>query len=245
MSTHKHARSPLLATLALATVAFLAGSVVTGAVATHISLKQVREVAAAADRSAARAKLLEGLLAQQTAEAASLASPPVAAPAPAPESQPHAEPTKSETTPSPKPAEPARTKGATAARDSAKPSQAAATRPSTASKDATPKAPPTPPAASPKIQAAATPALSPVQSEQVKTNALMTSDAVVAARDKNKIEAIPASALGVVKLTSDGVELKNGRIVPIGGTFPSGDRLLATDVENGQIVTDRRTILVL
>lgn len=246
MTTHKHARSPLLATLTLATVAFLAGSAITGAVATHIALKQVRELTTATERSAARTKLLEGLLAQQTVEPISLSSSPVEQSAPV--TVAHVESAKPDATPTPNPAETTRSREPIAAKDTEGHNKdSSPTKPTAPNKASAPKPAPEPssPAPVPKVQISATPASSPAQTVQVKTNALMTTDAVVATRDKNKIEAIPASALGIVRLTSDGVELKNGRIVQIGGAFPSGDRLLATDLENGQIVTDRRTILVL
>lgn len=252
MTTHKHARSPLLATLTLATMAFLAGSVITGAVAAHLALKKTRELASTADRSAARAKLLEGLLAQQTVEAIALTTDRRAVQAvdltatdamaqPAPQTQEdRPEPVQPEPA-HPKEAPKDAIKSAKDSKDSPPPKSSASNKPSPAkAAQATVAQPP-----KAATQIAVTHPTAPAQSEQVKTNAPIPPDAVISARDKSKIEAVPAAALGIVKLTTDGVELKNGRTIPIGGTFPSGDRLLATDVENGQIVTDRRTILVL
>lgn len=72
----------------------------------------------------------------------------------------------------------------------------------------------------------------------------VTPDMVVAAKKSNKIEGVDGVKLGVSKLNSQAVYLKNGKVVPIGGVFQSGERLLELDAENGQIVTDKRTILV-
>lgn len=89
--------------------------------------------------------------------------------------------------------------------------------------------------------AAATRPLTPASEPDV---VVVTPETVAAARKNNRIEGVDGAKLGVLKLDPAGVELKNGRTIHPGGKFPSGERLLAIDQANGQIVTDRRTILV-
>lgn len=72
----------------------------------------------------------------------------------------------------------------------------------------------------------------------------ITPELVAQARRTNRLEGMDGAKLGVRRVDSAGVELKDGRTIRPGGRFPSGERLLAVDPSSGQIVTDRRTILV-
>jgi hypothetical protein len=64
------------------------------------------------------------------------------------------------------------------------------------------------------------------------------------ATKSNTVEMVKHAQAKVTKVDRAGVTLDNGHFIPIGGTFTSGERLLATDPSNEQIVTDRRTIVL-
>jgi len=67
----------------------------------------------------------------------------------------------------------------------------------------------------------------------------------VAAAVKNlKIEGVSADKAGVERLTVSGVYLRGGKVVRVGGVFPSGERLLAVEPENGRVITNQRQILM-
>lgn len=72
----------------------------------------------------------------------------------------------------------------------------------------------------------------------------ITHDMIAAAKKTNKIEGVDGGKLGVSKVNDNHVSLSNGGKINIGDRFPSGERLLSLDPENGQIVTDKRTLLV-
>lgn len=58
------------------------------------------------------------------------------------------------------------------------------------------------------------------------------------------LEAASAKDLGINKIESGYIALRSGVLVRIGESFPSGERLISADPQNGQIITDRRTIVV-
>lgn len=73
---------------------------------------------------------------------------------------------------------------------------------------------------------------------------MVTAEMVESARKSNKLEGVGGAKLGVAKVNARDVSLLNGGSIRIGERFPSGERLLALDPENGQIITDKRTLLV-
>ena len=48
----------------------------------------------------------------------------------------------------------------------------------------------------------------------------------------------------VAALTSQSVRFRSGRVIEIGGYFPSGERLINIIPSEGRVVTDRRVIIL-
>jgi hypothetical protein len=59
------------------------------------------------------------------------------------------------------------------------------------------------------------------------------------------VEAVSQSKAQVDELTTQAVKMKSGLSIPVGGTFPSGEKLLGVDPAKHQIVTDQRTIVLM
>ena len=59
-----------------------------------------------------------------------------------------------------------------------------------------------------------------------------------------RIEGVSADKAGVERLSATAVHLRAGRVVKVGALFPSGERLLAVEPENGRIITNQRQILM-
>lgn len=55
---------------------------------------------------------------------------------------------------------------------------------------------------------------------------------------------VTMAAAGIVALDPASVRFGSGRIVTVGSTFPSGERLLSVDATRGRIVTDKRVLVV-
>ena len=88
----------------------------------------------------------------------------------------------------------------------------------------------------------------PVAAAHVTPDALpkpVSAAALAAAKASNKIEGISAEKIGVAKIDPSGVVMRSGGRIPVGGRFPSGERLLAVDAVTGQIITDARTVIVI
>lgn len=73
---------------------------------------------------------------------------------------------------------------------------------------------------------------------------LPTAEQVAQARKNNPTEVVSFQQLGLQELKARLAVLRDGRIIGIGDVFPSGDRLLAIDVDGKQLITDRRTIIL-
>lgn len=73
---------------------------------------------------------------------------------------------------------------------------------------------------------------------------VVTTEMIASAKKSNKIEGVDSAKLGVSKISTSGVFLRNGSTIKIGDRFPSGEQLLSLDPDNGQIVTDKRTLLI-
>jgi hypothetical protein len=61
---------------------------------------------------------------------------------------------------------------------------------------------------------------------------------------KAKVEGFAAAKAGVRALDKNAVHLRNGGVVRIGQTFPSGEKLLQVDPENNLVLTNRRQMLL-
>ncbi len=71
-----------------------------------------------------------------------------------------------------------------------------------------------------------------------------SADQVATARRNNPTEVVSSQQLGLQSLQPRQAVLKDGRMIAVGDVFPSGDRLLAIDLDNKQLITDRRTIIL-
>lgn len=76
------------------------------------------------------------------------------------------------------------------------------------------------------------------------TGSPITGEELIEARRNSKTEGVPAEKAGVRGLERDVVLLKNGNTVRVGGHFPSGEKLLQVDPENGLVVTNQRQLLL-
>lgn len=95
-------------------------------------------------------------------------------------------------------------------------------------------------AATPPVQApvqAAAPAQPPIPA--------VSSDEINAVVKSGRIEGVSMAKAGISKLMADGVEFNTGRKVRKGEIFPSGEKLLAIDVQTGRIITSQRQIILL
>lgn len=70
-----------------------------------------------------------------------------------------------------------------------------------------------------------------------------TAQEIAAARGA-RIEGVPAEKAGVLRVSPEGVHLKNGTVVRPGGRFPSGERLLQVDPETNRVITNQRQLLL-
>lgn len=61
---------------------------------------------------------------------------------------------------------------------------------------------------------------------------------------KARIEGVPAEKAGVRSVEKGAVLLRNGSVVRVGQSFPSGEKLLQVDVENNRVVTSKRQMLL-
>lgn len=73
---------------------------------------------------------------------------------------------------------------------------------------------------------------------------LPSAEQVASARRINPTEVVSSQQLGLQSLQPRQAVLKDGRMIGVGDVFPSGDRLLAIDIENKQLITDKRTIIL-
>ncbi|MDF2461874.1 MAG: hypothetical protein K0Q43_109 [Ramlibacter sp.] len=58
------------------------------------------------------------------------------------------------------------------------------------------------------------------------------------------VEGVSFDKAAVAKLERGAVHLRDGRQIPVGGSFPSGEKLLAIDPDNSRIITNQRQILL-
>lgn len=59
-----------------------------------------------------------------------------------------------------------------------------------------------------------------------------------------RIEGVSAEKAGVERLSAAAVHLRGGKVIKVGSLFPSGERLMAVDPENGRVITNQRQILM-
>lgn len=90
----------------------------------------------------------------------------------------------------------------------------------------------------PQVARTAAPVVAPASGSPV------TGEELIEARRNSKTEGVPAEKAGVRGLERDTVLLKNGNTVRVGGHFPSGEKLLQVDPENGLVVTNQRQLLL-
>lgn len=83
-----------------------------------------------------------------------------------------------------------------------------------------------------------------VVDESAGETAAPTAAEVAAVVKAARIEGVSADKAGVERLSANAVHLRGGRTVKVGSLFPSGERLLAVDPENGRIITNQRQVLM-
>lgn len=209
----------LLPVMLLAAACVFAGAMATGAILSHYA--DLSAAAAVRETSAVRARvaLLESVLRRQAATVVSLST------------MPPTEPTKVEPEPD---------------------LVTVPTKPTAAQKRALVKAAirdtsMTNQLPSPVVAAGSKPAVvkpSPLPSAADALPKPVTPEALAAAKSTNKIEGVSAEKIGVAKIEPGTVVMRSGGRIPVGGRFPSGERLLAVDPATQQIVTDSRTVLI-
>jgi hypothetical protein len=104
--------------------------------------------------------------------------------------------------------------------------------------------PPALKASAPAAQTPATPLATAAASAPTAPVRPVTAAELAKASATNSVEMVKRTDANVTKVDRDGVTMGSGRRIPIGGMFSSGERLLATDPANDQVVTDRRTIVL-
>lgn len=210
---------------------------IAGAALSQVSQRQTHETALATERAVARVQLLRATLPSGVVGAASAV--PRAAGASAPVASGPVPPVIVATavaTAIPAPTRPAPASTPKVTRTPPKPASAVLVAQSTQNSQGASEAAAVHRGSPPPSASAPAPAPAPV--------ALVTPDMVASAKNSNKIEGIDGARLGVSKIGTDAVFLKNGSNIKIGGKFPSGEVLLQLDPDNGQIVTTKRTLLV-
>lgn len=71
-----------------------------------------------------------------------------------------------------------------------------------------------------------------------------TATEIAAALKSARIEGVSAEKAGVERLSAAAVYLRGGKVIKVGAAFPSGERLLSVDPDNGRIITNQRQILM-
>ena len=217
----------------------------------HIVQADMASVAGDLRRKSERVKLLEGLVLQQsrTSVARALDQAPEPQRAPTDEAAAaQAEPVQKVSAPPAPPPDTASppdkdvvSSGGDRAREKAK----VATKPRTP--------PVTTVATAPAAVAASSPAAVREQAHSVRagvdeaaqeTTAAPTAAEVAAVVKTARIEGVSADKAGVERISAGAVHLRGGRTIKVGSSFPSGERLLAVDPENGRIITNQRQILM-
>lgn len=72
----------------------------------------------------------------------------------------------------------------------------------------------------------------------------VTGEELIEATRTARVEGVTAEKAGVKALERNVVLMRNGSFVRRGERFPSGEKLLMVDVENGRLVTDQRQLLL-
>jgi hypothetical protein len=73
---------------------------------------------------------------------------------------------------------------------------------------------------------------------------IVTGEELIEATRTVRVEGVTAEKAGVKSLERNVVLMRNGTSVRRGERFPSGEKLLMVDVENGRLVTDQRQLLL-
>lgn len=103
-----------------------------------------------------------------------------------------------------------------------------------------------------QVAAVAPPVVAPTQTPETKKAAgtserdvrYIVGEELFKATASGNVEGVSAEKAGISKLTTDAVVMRSGLSVRVGQMFPSGERLLLVDRENGRIVTNSRQLLI-
>ncbi|HWS26857.1 MAG TPA: hypothetical protein VN259_09855 [Xanthomonadales bacterium] len=82
------------------------------------------------------------------------------------------------------------------------------------------------------------------EDQATEVGAAPTQAEIAAVIKGGRIEGVSADKAGVERLGPTSVHLRGGRVIKVGALFPSGERLLAVDPENGRVITNQRQILM-